>query len=106
SRCEPFLGQQILRPYRVLYLDLENRPSGVKNRFTKMSEPHPGDDLIHLYAPQTLAENAFVANSAGIARLGDTVLEFQPDVLIIDPWRLFVGGDGNKEDVVMNGLKV
>jgi hypothetical protein len=106
SRGEPFLGHVIDEPCKVLYLDLENRLSGVQARFAAMSAPHPGDDYIYLYAPQTLAENPFVASSPGITELGQVVDEFRPDVLIIDPWRLFVGGDGNKEDVVMNGLKV
>ena len=106
SRGEEFLGHRIDRAHRVLYLDLENRLSGVQTRFAAMSPPHPCDANIFLYAPQTLAENAFVASGDGIRELGRVVDEFRPDVLVIDPWRLFVGGDGNKEDVVMNGLKV
>lgn len=106
SRGEAFLGHRIDRPHRVLYLDLENRLSGVQSRFRVMSPPHECDKNIFVYAPQTLAENAFVASTDGIGELDRVVDEFLPDVLIIDPWRLFVGGDGNKEDVVMNGLKV
>ena len=39
SRGEPWLGKTIHRPSRVLLLDLENRASGVKSRFTAMSTP-------------------------------------------------------------------
>jgi hypothetical protein len=105
SRGEPFLQHRIPHAVRVLYLDLENRLSNVKSRFLRMAEPHDADKNIHIYAPETLAENAFVASADGIVRLAGVIEDFNPDVLIIDPWRLFVGGDGNKEDVVMAGLK-
>src|SRR5580704_12785761 len=105
SRGEPFLQHRVPRAVRVLYLDLENRLSNVKSRFLRMAEPHDADKNIHIYAPETLAENAFVASADGILRLAGVIEDFNPDVLIVDPWRLFVGGDGNKEDVVMAGLK-
>jgi hypothetical protein len=106
SRAEPFLGLSVPKSCRLLYLDLENRQSGVKERFTRMTGGESeSDKTIFLHAPETLAENGFVATPEGISLLIEEVDRLKPDVLIIDPWRLFVGGDENREEVVMGGLK-
>ena len=57
SRSECFLGMEVPKCRKVLYLDLENRPAGAQHRFQVMSTAHPGDELVKIYAPETLAEN-------------------------------------------------
>jgi hypothetical protein len=107
SRGEHWLGMEIPRPLRILMCDLENRPSGARARFAAMSGAHDGDSRIHIFAPETLSENSIACATAdGIGRLTTLVEKIDPDILIIDPFRLFLGGDGNKEQVVVDGLKV
>lgn len=107
SRGEPWLGMNVPRPLKVLVCDLENRPAGARARFAAMAPPHECDANIHIFAPETLSENSIAcATHEGIGRLTRLVDEINPDLLVIDPFRLFLGGDGNKEQVVVEGLKV
>lgn len=105
SRAEPYLGMPVRTARKVFYCDLENRPTGVKSRFAQLSAPHPNDANVFVYAPETLVENVVSGSDDGIQQLADFIRSFRPDVLIIDPWRLFVGGDGNNEEQIMGGLK-
>ena len=101
-----FLGHVVPRTRRVLYLDLENRPAGVRARFQKMSQPSAADDRLLIYAPETLSNlEITLATSAGIKALQQLVSEVKPDLLIIDTWRLLLGGDENKTEVVVRGLR-
>jgi hypothetical protein len=45
------------------------------------------------------------ASGEGLARLKDLVEQTNPDVLIVDPWRLFLAGDENNAEDVIRGLK-
>jgi hypothetical protein len=105
TRGEPFLGYQIPAARRVLLLDLENRPAGVKARFAAMSKPDPSDDRICIYAPETLADDGVNVTPQGMARLEALTAQTSPNVLIIDTWRLFAGGDENDAGVVVRALK-
>jgi AAA domain len=89
----------------VLLLDFENKPSGVKARFAAMSEPHDSDNRISIYAPETLAESNVNVTEAGIRTLDRLLAQCNPGVLIIDTWRLFVGGDENESQVIVDALK-
>jgi hypothetical protein len=105
SRGEPWLGKTIPCPRRVLLLDLENRPSGVKKRFAAMSAPGESDDRVVIYAPDTLANDGLNSSEDGMKQVEKLIARAHPDVLMIDTWRLFVGGDENKPEVVVNALK-
>ena len=105
SRGEPWLGKTICSPRRVLLLDLENRLSGVRSRFTVMSAVGESDDRVVSYAPDTLAGDGVNSSPFGMVRVEQLVARANPDVLIIDTWRLFVGGDENKPEVVVKALK-
>jgi len=108
SRGEEFLGQRVEKKRRVLYLDLENRPAGALQRFQQMGKSDPvADANVLIYAPETLSENEFSLDLPnGVELLREQVRKHEPDVLIIDTWRLFLGGkDENKTEVVVNGLK-
>jgi hypothetical protein len=105
SRGEDFLGHRVKRSYKVLVLDFENRSAGVKARFAKMSSPHPGDGNLHIYSPETLASiKVSLATKEGIAELERIVTSISPDILLVDTWRLLLGGDENKAEVVVKGL--
>jgi hypothetical protein len=106
SRGCVFLGHEVKRKRRVLILDLENRPSTAQSRFRKMGGTAPNDDL-HIYAPESLMGNSLtLANAQGAKQLEQVVEDVRPEVLIIDNWRLFLGGDENKAEVIVNGLRV
>jgi hypothetical protein len=51
SRGEPFLGHRVSEPRKVLLMDLENRPAGIKKRFSMLAEPSESDERIFIYAP-------------------------------------------------------
>lgn len=105
SRGHSFLGHHVGKARRVLILDLENRPSAARMRFAKMAGAGSCDG-VWLYVPETLSANAItLANNDGPRQLGQLVEDIRPDVLIVDNWRLFLGGDENKTEVVVRGLK-
>jgi hypothetical protein len=90
----------------VLILDLENRAAGVQARFQKMSRASDSDECVFIYAPETLAEmGVALTTTAGIKALQQLVAEVKPDLLIVDTWRLLFGGDENKTEVVVRGLR-
>ena len=106
SRAQPFLGRYaITKPCRVLVIDLENRPAVAKVRFTLMATPEESDSEIFVYAPETLAEGLVDTSLLGLTRLNDLITRADPEVLIIDTWRLFVDGNENDASVVVTALK-
>jgi hypothetical protein len=106
SRGESFLGRGVPKARRVLILDLENRAARVRARFKKMSGESPGDERLFIYAPETLSDlGVTLATPQGIKALKQLVADVRPDLLIIDTWRLLLGGDENKPEVVVRGLR-
>ncbi len=106
SRGDTFLGHCVPKARRVLVLDLENRAVGVRSRFQKMSDSSEGDDRVFIYAPETLSDLGItLATPHGIKALQQLVADVKPDLLIIDTWRLLLGGDENKTEVVVRGLR-
>jgi len=105
SRGEEFLNYAILKPRRVLLLDLENRPCGVKARLALMAKPASGDSEVFVYAPEALSESEASVSVEGMAYLRAMISETQPDVLIIDTWRLFIRGDENSQETIVTALK-
>lgn len=53
-----------------------------------------------------MANAITIAREKGIEALEQAVQDVLPDVLIVDNWRLFLGGDENKTEVVLRGLMV
>ena len=106
ARGKPFLGHfQVPQARRVLLIDLENRPAGVKARFSLMSPPDESDNRISIYAPDTLIQGGVNATTAGIQTLESYVNQSGADVVVIDIWRLFVGGEENDSRVTVDALK-
>lgn len=106
SRARPFLNHYpIPQPRRVAVLDLENRFSVVKTRFASMSAPTESDELVTICAAETLSDDCVNSSAAGMKLLMTLVNHANADVLIIDTWRLFAGGDENDAAVVVAALK-
>ncbi len=107
TRGRPFLGQITPRPRRVLMLDFENKPSGASIRLHKMDGSAAINENLLVYAPDSLMDNPItMIHPDGERILSALVDRYRPDVLIIDNWRLFLGGDENSSDVVVRGLKL
>lgn len=105
SRGTPFLGMTVPQERKILYIDLENHANRVQDRFHRMSGPDPADDLIHIYAPERLDENLYTSSATGANALKERVQLLQPDLLVIDPWRLFLGGDENDAKDTLTALE-
>src|SRR5262249_24452845 len=105
SRSEAFLNHRVSSPRSVLLVDLENRAVGVNARFEVMAEPHPGDARIYVYAPETLSQDRINASVDGVARLHAFVERSGADLVVVDTWRLFCGGDENSPEATVKALK-
>ena len=58
-----------------------------------------------VYAPETLADQGVAIGNGGMSNFVKLVEFADPDVVVIDTWRLFVGGDENKPETAIKGLK-
>ena len=97
-----FLGQPILRGGRVLYIDLESQEADAYARFAKIAGEHWGQvrACIKVHTVRTLADSKVGVDEKGLEYLRSVVRAFKADVLIIDTWRLFVGGKESGAAVV------
>jgi hypothetical protein len=103
----PFLSMNVAQARRVLLIDLENRPWAIRDRFMRMSaEKGLKNKNVFVWSADTLADNAIDSSESGIKRLETLLHETHADILIIDPWRLWLGKDENNAEEVVRGLKV
>jgi hypothetical protein len=100
---EPFLGMRVPNPVRVLMVDLENRPAPLSQRFKAMGGETAG--RLHVWCAQSLDSTLPDASAEGADLLRRMVEQVRPDVLIIDPWRLWLDGDENDARDIVRGLK-
>jgi hypothetical protein len=71
-----------------------------------MSDENIDDCDLFLYSPASLDDNQIRLAQHGIKILQRVVEAFEPDVLVIDTWRLIVGDlDENKAETVVNALR-
>jgi RecA-family ATPase len=100
---EPFLGMRVPKPVKVLMIDLENRPAPLSSRFKSMG----GDPCarLHVWCARSLDSVLPDSGEEGLAFLRRLVETVRPDVLIIDPWRLWLGGDENDAREIVRGLR-
>ena len=103
--AQPFLGMAVPTPRRVLLLDLENGGRGLRDRLIKMSATTAAKDLLFVAFSDTLADPKLTNTAEGLDHLRDLLNRTGAEVLIIDPWRLWLGGDENDSAQVVNGLK-
>ena len=100
-----FLGMAVPTPRRVLLLDLENGGRGLRDRLIKMSATTTAKDRLFVAFSDTLADPKLTNTPEGMAHLRDLLNRTRAEVLVIDPWRLWLGGDENESAQVVNGLK-
>lgn len=104
--AQPFLGMAVPTPRRVLLLDLENSSSGLRQRLLRMSTTTVARDRLFVAFSDTLADPTLTNTPAGLEHLRELLERSRADVLIIDPWRLWMGSDENDSGRVVAGLKV
>lgn len=101
-----FLGMPIPNATSVLLLDFENGLQSLSARLKKMGATEEGSSRLHVWCAQSLASDLPDVSNEGVARLRALVRDVMPDVLIVDPWRLFLAGlDENDARSVIAGLK-
>lgn len=103
--AQPFLGMIVPTARRVLLLDLENGGRGLRDRLVRMSPTTVARDHLFVAFSDTLADPRLTNTPGGLAHLRELLDRTQADVLIIDPWRLWLGGDENDSGQVVGGLK-
>jgi hypothetical protein len=103
---EPFLGMNVPRARRVFMVDLENGLGSLSQRFRAMGGARGGDRLLSVWCAQSLDSVLPDASPDGAERLCALVDDVTPDVLIIDPWRLWLGKDENNAVDIVAGLKI
>ena len=103
---DPFLGMRVPKPVRVLMIDFENRPGPLSQRFRAMGGDVSGHERLRVWCARSLDSTLPDASPEGAALLRRLVEQAQPDVLIIDPWRLWLGGDENDARDIVRGLRI
>jgi len=93
----PFLGMyEVSRPLKILYLDAENGPALVYDRFSRMSPYGATPDSIGVvtdYVPM-------LDDNDDMAKLGATLDTFKPDVLVVDPlYRFHMGNENDSQEM-------
>lgn len=105
SHATPFLGMPVPRQRRVLLIDLENKPWSIKDRLVRMARP---DSLAiasaFVWCVDSLAENTLNSKPEGIEKLHALLDQTDAEVLVIDPWRLWLGSEENSSEEVVKGL--
>ncbi len=98
---DSFLGHCMPMPRRVLYIDMENQPLHLRERYRQVSSTIKGNDWykrFEIAAFDSLAGNVFGLDQGGLRRLTLAVEAFDPDLVIIDSLRLF-GGVELKDEI-------
>lgn len=102
----PFIGMNVPRRRRVLLVDLENKPWAIQDRLKRMmGESSAANANVFVWCSNTLAENSINSGADGRKALEKLIIETDAEVLIIDPWRLWLGGNENEAKDVVEGLK-
>jgi hypothetical protein len=103
----PFLGMKVPLPRCVLVVDLENKPGAIKDRYKRMGgQQMLKNGNVFIWCANTLSENGIDSSEPGIRKLEMLIAQTQAEVLIIDPWRLWLGEDENDALKVVRGLKL
>jgi hypothetical protein len=105
ARGTQFLGMKTPRPRRVLIIDLENRPWAIRDRLLRMAGDGPKPHGLYLWCTNSLTTDVLNATAQGIAKLKELLERTAAEVVIIDPWRLWLGGDENNAGDVVGGLR-
>ncbi len=102
---QDFLGMRVPKPRKVLYLDLENRPDTLQSRLNRMAGDLQWQSNAAFYCPQILSENLVdLSKPTGIKALRTMMEQVQPEFMVLDTWRLALGGNENETECVMPAL--
>ncbi|MBZ5634104.1 MAG: AAA family ATPase [Acidobacteriia bacterium] len=104
-RGTEFLGMKVPRARRVLVVDLENRPWAIRDRLVRMVGDEASAPGLFLWCANSLTADALNATPEGIGKLRSLIEQTGAEVVIIDPWRLWLGGDENSAEDVVRGLR-
>jgi hypothetical protein len=104
-RGTEFLGMTVPRPRSVLIVDLENKRWAIRDRLIKMGGSVANAPGPSVWCGDTLSADSLNSTSKGVAKLKGLIEQTGAEVVIIDPWRLWLGGDENSAEVIVDGLK-
>jgi hypothetical protein len=96
-----FLGMRVPSRKRVLMIDLENHVPALRDRFKRMGGAAPG---LTIWCSNFATGNVIAHSEMGMKTLKALVLQIGAEVLFVDPWRLFLGGDENDAETTVKGL--
>jgi RecA-family ATPase len=100
-----FLGMKTKKS-RVLYIDLENEPDVFQKRMKEMFPELCMTDAMTVYCPENISKSEVsLVDKAKLKNFHHMIQLSKPDVVIIDPLRLMIGGDENKAGDVLGSLK-
>jgi hypothetical protein len=101
----PFLGLGVPKRRTVLIVDLENRPGALRDRLIRIAGQGASAPNLFVCSSQSLHDDVINATEEGVGRLQAMIKKTGADVLIIDPWRLWLGADENNAEEVVRGLR-
>ena len=96
---------KIPKPRTVLMVDLENRRWAVKDRLVRMVGPDDNVPGLFTWCADSLHNELVNSTEEGITTLSQGIKDCGAEVVIIDPWRLFVRGDENSAADVVGGIR-
>jgi RecA-family ATPase len=101
-----FLGMSVLKPRRVLIIDLENRVGTMRDRLLNRAGAEANVSGLYVWCAKFMSENTVECSPAGIQKLKELIRQTGAELVIIDPWRLFLGKDENNAEEIVRGLKI
>jgi len=104
GRGADFLGMKLPRPKRVLIVALEDRLWAIQDRLLRMSATCQAPGCF-VWCVDSLSADSVDSTKEGIKKLAGYVERYGIEVLIIDPWRLWLGKDENNAEEVVRGLR-
>jgi hypothetical protein len=99
------LGMTVPKARRVLIVDLENRPWAIRDRLIRMIGDETNPQGLYVWCANTLTADVLNETPDGVAKLKGLVEQTSAEVVIIDPWQLWLGGDENNAEDVVRGLR-
>jgi len=100
-----FLGMDVPKPRPVLILDLENPRWAIRDRLLRMGGDKDPARGLFVWCAHSLAAAPLNPTSEGIERTQELLRHTGAEVVFVDPWRLWLGGDENKAEDIVNGLR-
>jgi hypothetical protein len=91
ARKEPWMGHMVHAHFRTLVMQCENGPFRLKQELTEVMSKYDLDDWIRITPPPALG---LPFREAGFReQLRESIEEFRPGLIILDPWNRTADGD-------------